>query len=68
MARPEFIVERLRELMEGYHNLSGSKKISIPVAFTFSKVDTLRSIVAPDSAFSSTARTMVSLTSPTYNR
>src|SRR5579884_143512 len=50
MARPEFIVGRLRELMEGYHNLSGSKKIPIPVAFTFSKVDTLRSIVAPDSA------------------
>lgn len=50
MARPEFIVGRLRELMEGYHNLSGSKKISIPVAFTFSKVDTLESIVARDSA------------------
>ena len=50
MARPEFIVGRLRELMEGYHNISGSKKIPIPIAFTFSKVDTLRSIVAPDSS------------------
>ncbi len=50
MARPEFIVGRLRELMESYHNLSGSKKIPIPVAFTFSKVDTLRYIVAPDSS------------------
>ena len=50
MARPEFIVERLRELFEGYHHLSGAKKIPIPVAFTFSKVDTLWSLVAPDSA------------------
>lgn len=50
MARPEFIVERLRELFEAYYHLSGSKKIPIPVAFTFSKVDTLWSIVAPDSA------------------
>jgi hypothetical protein len=50
MARPEFIVGRLRELFESFHHLSGSKKIPIPVAFTFSKVDTLRSIVAPDSA------------------
>lgn len=50
MARPEFIVERLRELFEGYYHLSGSKKIPIPVAFTFSKVDTLWPLVAPDSA------------------
>lgn len=50
MARPEFIVGRLRELLEGFYHLSGSKKIPIPVAFTFSKVDTLRSLVAPDSA------------------
>lgn len=50
MARPEYIVGRLRELFESFHHLSGSKKIPIPVAFTFSKVDTLRSIVAPDSS------------------
>jgi hypothetical protein len=50
MARPEYIVGRLRELFEGYHHLSGAKKIPIPVAFTFSKVDTLRNLVAPDSA------------------
>jgi hypothetical protein len=50
MARPEFIIGRLRELFEGYHHLSGSKKIPIPIAFTFSKVDTLRDLVAPDSA------------------
>ena len=50
MARPEFIVGRLRELLESFHHLSGSKKIPVPVAFTFSKVDILKGIVAPDSA------------------
>ena len=50
MARPQFIVERLRELFEQYHHMPVTKKIKIPVAFTFSKVDTLLPIVAPDSA------------------
>lgn len=50
MARPEFIVERLRELYESYYRLSGTKKIPIPVAFTFSKIDRLWPIVDPDSA------------------
>lgn len=49
MARPEFIVGRLHELLESFHHLSGSKKITTPVAFTFSKVDTLRDLLAPDS-------------------
>lgn len=49
MARPEFIVGRLHELLESFHHRSGSKKISTPVAFTLSKVDTLRELVAPDS-------------------
>ncbi len=50
MARPNFIVERLRELFEQYYGLPGSKKIKTPVAFTFSKVDTLKPILSPDSA------------------
>lgn len=49
MARPEFIVGRLHELLESFHHLAGSKKIPVPIAFTFSKVDTLRNLVAPDS-------------------
>lgn len=50
MARPNFIVERLRELFEQYYRLSGSKKIKTPVAFAFSKSDTLKPILPPDSA------------------
>lgn len=49
-AQPEFIVSRLRELFERRLNIPPSKKIKTPIAFTLSKVDTLRSIVAPDSA------------------
>lgn len=49
MARPEFIVSRLRELYELYYQKLGAKRISIPVAFTLSKIDTLRSIISPDS-------------------
>jgi GTPase SAR1 family protein len=50
MARPNFIVERLRELFEQYYHLSASKKIKVPVAFTFSKADTLKPLLSPDSA------------------
>lgn len=49
-ARPEFLVARLRELMERRLNLAPTRKVKIPVAFTVSKIDTLRPIVAPDSA------------------
>jgi hypothetical protein len=50
MARPDFIVERLRELFEQYYHLPGTKKIQIPTAFTLSKADTLKPILPPDSA------------------
>lgn len=50
MARPNFVVERLRELFEQYYHLPGTKKITTPVAFTFSKADTLKAILPPDSA------------------
>jgi hypothetical protein len=50
MARPGFIVERLRELFEQYYQLPGAKKVKTPIAFTFSKADTLKPILPPDSA------------------
>jgi double-GTPase-like protein len=50
MARPDFIVQRLRELFEQYHRLSATKKIQIPIAFALSKADTLKPILPPDSA------------------
>lgn len=49
-ARPEFITGRLRELMERRLNIAPTKKVKTPVAFALSKIDTLRPIVAPDSA------------------
>jgi hypothetical protein len=48
-AQPEFIVARLRELMERRLNLAPTKKAKAPIAFTISKIDTLRPLVAPDS-------------------
>jgi hypothetical protein len=50
MARPDFIVGRLRELFEQYHKLPGTKKVQTPIAFTLSKADTLKPILPPDSA------------------
>ena len=50
MAQPDFIVGRLRELFEQYHNLPGTKKIQTPIAFTLSKADTLKPMLSPDSA------------------
>lgn len=49
-AQPEFIVSRLRELFERRRNLPPSKKVPTPIAFTISKIDTLKPIIAPDSA------------------
>jgi hypothetical protein len=50
MARPDFIVERLRELFEQYYHLSATKKIQTPIAFALSKIDTLKPMLPPDSA------------------
>lgn len=49
-AQPEFMVARLRELMERRLNLSPTKKVKTPIAFTISKIDTLRTLLSPDSA------------------
>ncbi len=49
-AAPEYIVGRLRDLFERQYNLPATKKITVPIAFTLSKVDTLLSIVEPGSA------------------
>lgn len=49
-AAPEYIVGRLRDLFERQYNLPATKKITVPVAFTLSKADTLLSIIEPGSA------------------
>ena len=49
-ASPEYIVGRLRDLFERENNLHANQKVKIPVAFTLSKIDALRSILNPDSA------------------
>lgn len=49
-AKPEYIVARFHELLESRLNIKPGKKVKTPVAFTLSKVDTLRPIVSPDSA------------------
>lgn len=49
-AQPEFITARLRELMERSLNIAPTKKVKTPIAFTLSKIDALRPIMAPDSA------------------
>ncbi len=49
-ANPENIGARLHELLESRLHIKPGKKVQIPIAFTVSKVDALRTIVAPDSA------------------
>jgi hypothetical protein len=50
-ANPEYIVGRMRELFESrFRDLSPTKKIKTPVAFTLSKIDALQPILARDSA------------------
>ena len=48
-ASPENIVGRLRDLFERENKLRATQKVKIPLAFTLSKIDTLRPLLEPGS-------------------
>ena len=48
-AEPAYIVERLRELFERQFHLSPTARVSTPVAFVLSKLDTLMPLIDPSS-------------------
>jgi hypothetical protein len=50
-ASPEYIVGRLRDLFEKEQKLRPTQPVKVPIAFTLSKVDTLFSLLEPDSEF-----------------